>query len=320
MNESFMLPAPIEYSDVLSGESSEDDEDYEGEASDEEISSVYADWINELEREDLKMLAMLMYDNYRKRFGLLKTSAAKEVALCLGMDEKTVRLWRKNFLENSGSFTVDGRGKYARSKVLDDKEYRDLALEWVHTHAYVKGKPNMTATYFFTWINTSLLPKVAEHHPSAPTKISVCTASRWLHSLGFEKVSSKKGIESLLLRYNYKGFFIPKFHCELNPIERVWAHSKKYTRAHCDYSFNGLEGTVTPALNSVTLDLIRKFFRKMRDYMTAYREGLVAGPELERLSKCTSRTVKYMKVIVDITCQLTVISKNCFTTFLYMSC
>ena len=105
-------------------------------------------WIDELEREDLKMLAMLMYDNYRKRFGLLKTSAAKEVALCLGMGEKTVRLWRKNFLENSGSFTVDGRGKYARSKVLDDKEFRDLALEWVCAHVNVKGEPNITATDF----------------------------------------------------------------------------------------------------------------------------------------------------------------------------
>ena len=89
MNESFMLPAPTEYFDVLSGESSEDDEDYEGEASDEEISSVYMDWINKLEREDLKMLAMLMYDNYRKWFGLLKTSTAKKVALYLGMGEKT---------------------------------------------------------------------------------------------------------------------------------------------------------------------------------------------------------------------------------------
>ena len=35
------------------------------------------------------MLAMLMYDNYRKRFGLLNTSTAEEVALCLGMGEKT---------------------------------------------------------------------------------------------------------------------------------------------------------------------------------------------------------------------------------------
>ena len=40
INESFILPAPVESSDILSGESSEDDEDYEGEASEEEISSV----------------------------------------------------------------------------------------------------------------------------------------------------------------------------------------------------------------------------------------------------------------------------------------
>ena len=59
-------------------------------------------------------------------------------------------------------------------------------------------------------------------------------------------------LEKLLMRHDYDGFFIPKFHCELNPIERVSAHSKKYTRAHCDYSFNGLEVTINPALNSVT--------------------------------------------------------------------
>ena len=40
-NESFMLPAPTKYSDRLTDESSEDDEDYEGEAWDEEISVVY---------------------------------------------------------------------------------------------------------------------------------------------------------------------------------------------------------------------------------------------------------------------------------------
>ena len=73
MDESFVLPAPAECSDVSSNESSEDDDYYEGETLDEEISSVYSDWIDEMEREDLKMLAMLLYDNYRKRFGLLKT-------------------------------------------------------------------------------------------------------------------------------------------------------------------------------------------------------------------------------------------------------
>ena len=77
------------------------------------------------------------------------------------------------------------------------------------------------------------------------------------------------------MRHDYDGFCIPKFHCELNPIERVWAYSKKYTRAHFDYSFNSLEVTINPALKSVTLDLIRKYCRKMRDYMAAYREGLM---------------------------------------------
>ena len=52
----------------------------------------------------------------------------------------------------------------------------------------------MTATDFCTWVNHTLLPKVSDHHPSVPSKVSVQTAVRWLHSLGFEKLSSKKGI------------------------------------------------------------------------------------------------------------------------------
>lgn len=34
----------------------------------------------------------------------------------------------------------------------------------------------------------------------------------------------KTKVETLLLDSRYKGYFIPKFHCELNPIERMWAH------------------------------------------------------------------------------------------------
>ena len=58
------------------------------------------------------------------------------------------------------------------------------------------------------------------------------------------------------------------------------AQGKKYMCAHCDYSFNGLEITIIPALDSVMLDNIRKFFRKMRDYVVTYREGLTAYGKL----------------------------------------
>ena len=42
-----------------------------------------------------------------------------------------------------------------------------------------------------------------------------------------------------------------------------------------------LHQILNPALESVSTDLIRKFFRKARDYEKAYREGLKAGREIE---------------------------------------
>ena len=123
----------------------------------------------------------------------MKTRAAEEVAQCLGISDGTVRSWRKTFLTNHRCFEA-WRGKYAQHDALDDEKYRDMALEWVRNNAYVKGKPNMTAADFCAWVNSNLLPKVLENHPSAPSKISIRTARRWLHKFGFEQVSSKKGI------------------------------------------------------------------------------------------------------------------------------
>ena len=41
-----------------------------------------------------------------------------------------------------------------------------------------------------------------------------------------------------------RAFLLPKFHCELNSIERVWGQAKRTTRAECDYSLVGLRRTV----------------------------------------------------------------------------
>ena len=48
----------------------------------------------------------------------------------------------------------------------------------------------------------------------------------------FQKIK----VEELILNKGHRA--IPKFHCELNLIERVWCHAKQYTRSHCDYSFS----------------------------------------------------------------------------------
>jgi hypothetical protein len=45
-----------------------------------------------------------------------------------------------------------------RPCVLDDEECRRKVAQWVRINASVKGKPNMTAATFQSWVNQSLLP------------------------------------------------------------------------------------------------------------------------------------------------------------------
>ena len=94
--------------------------------------------------------------------------------------------------------------------------------------------------------------------------------------------NEKTALESLVQEKGQRAIYLPKFHCELNPIERVWGEAKRFTRSHCDYSFAGLERTIVPALESVRLDTIRKYFRKCREYMQAYREGNAGGSDVEK--------------------------------------
>ena len=95
----------------------------------------------------------------------------------------------------------------------------------------------------------------------------------------------KTKVEKYLSGRGHRVIFIPKFHCELNPIERCWGDAKRYTREHCDYTFAGLERTIDRALNSVSIDLIRKYFRKVREIMRAYRNGLTPGHDLDMVLK-----------------------------------
>ena len=84
-------------------------------------------------------------------------------------------------------------------------------------------------------------------------------------------------------------FMLPKFHCELNPIEHVWAQAKRYLKAYCNYSIRGLCNTIHPALDSVTLENVQNHFRKVRHYTFAYLEGVPGGSGLEKLVKVIKR-------------------------------
>lgn len=85
--------------------------------------------------------------------------------------------------------------------------------------------------------------------------------------------NEKNKVQWLLVRFEMKALFLPKFHPKLNLIERVWGKAKVYTRDRCDYTFPSLCTMVTPALASVSLDQMQKYFRKSRDYINAFKDG-----------------------------------------------
>ena len=77
-----------------------------------------------------------------------------------------------------------------------------------------------------------------------------------------------------MLSKGHKVMFIPKFHCEINPTVCVWCHAKHCARVNCNYTFQGLENTIEKALNSVNVELIRKYSRKVREYHRAFRKNI----------------------------------------------
>ena len=92
----------------------------------------------------------------------------------------------------------------------------------------------------------------------------------------------KRVVECMLIDRVHIPCFLPKFHPELTPIERVWAQLKRYTRAHCKYSFPSLQKNIPLSYDSVTVENIRNHFRKVRYYMFCYLEGLTPGKELDQ--------------------------------------
>jgi hypothetical protein len=128
---------------------------------------------------------------------------------------------------------------------------------------------------------------------------SDCCASRIL-SLEPDFASQKSLLSEIIENAGHKAIFYPKFHCELNFIEMFWGAAKQYTRKNCDYSFKSLKKIVPEALESVPLLKIRKFARKSRRYMSAYRIGLTGKQALFAVNKYKSHRRVPVSVINEL--------------------
>ena len=71
--------------------------------------------------------------------------------------------------------------------------------------------------------------------------------------------------------------FYPKFHPELNFIERFWCGAKWYTREHCEYTWESLKQTLPVALDSISTATIHRHYEHCVRTLDAYIEGCTYG-------------------------------------------
>ena len=157
------------------------------------LESFVEDWTLSLGREDIVSLSLFLSFHLMHMLNFTSTKASEYAAIMIGKGERTVRRWRADFMLN-GSIPDSQQGHYQRSGVLWSCEsLNKKATTFVRANAHVKGRPNLTTHSFCQWINETLLPNESLE-PGFPRRVSVETARRWLHELGFETLSSSKGL------------------------------------------------------------------------------------------------------------------------------
>jgi hypothetical protein len=73
----------------------------------------------------------------------------------------------------------------------------------------------------------------------------------------------------------YDMIFLPKFHCELNPIEQCWGYAKqRYRKLPRSSSDTDLERNVLQVLDEIPLSTIRRYCQRLLRFTDAYHRGL----------------------------------------------
>eukprot|EP01083_Nonionella_stella_P004173 11996_1 len=80
-------------------------------------------------------------------------------------------------------------------------------------------------------------------------------------------------LEEYIVSQGHSCDFIPKFHCELNECELIWAIGKdRFIRHNTFHTASHIQRLKT-AFETITKKEVRNIFLKIRDYETAYRGG-----------------------------------------------
>lgn len=157
------------------------------------LEQYIEEWVLSLDREDKISLGLFVSFHLEHLLNFTKTNAADYSGIMIGKSERTIRQWQTDFLE-AGEIPDNKQGRYKRTGILwSSEKLNEKASAYVREHASVKGEANLTSITFCEWVNEDLLPN-SNLEPGFPRKVSIDLAQRWLHRMGFEVLSPKKGM------------------------------------------------------------------------------------------------------------------------------
>ena len=139
-------------------------------------------------------------------------------------------------------------------------------------------------------------PKGKKQFGCDPALNGECCATTILQSK--KDFKEQKGmLQELVESTGDSAIFYPKFHCELNFIERFWYAAKYYTRENCGYTLDDLRKTIPPAFQSVPVATINRHYLHCVRTIEAYKDGFRYGTKefVERTYKNYRRVVESQK-------------------------
>ncbi|THU88378.1 hypothetical protein K435DRAFT_866342 [Dendrothele bispora CBS 962.96] len=113
----------------------------------------------------------------------------------------------------------------------------------------------------------------AKCQPICPFENDDCCMARLL-SKQDDFLNQPSMLEQLIRDLGHECIFLPKFHCELNPIEMYWGWCKYRYRDEQKNTFAAAKEAAFKWLNACPTDVIRRFINRAWRFMSAYRRGL----------------------------------------------
>jgi len=110
---------------------------------------------------------------------------------------------------------------------------------------------------------------------------------------------SESNLEILAKKYGVKIVFLPKFHCELNPIEGLWCYLKQHIRARTNQKFPRMIELLTEAReNYLSSELSKKLIRRFWRCLLAYNNGATYGQVLKAYfsGKSKENVAEHLKI------------------------